>query len=59
MPLRLEASVGPSMMPLLWCAIYQVRGKHNMDNCHLLSKVTQTPPQQLFYKFGRLIGHDE
>ena len=38
MPLRPETQAGSSMGPALWCAIYQVAGKHATDNCHLLLK---------------------
>ena len=58
MPLRLEAQTGPSAAPTLWCVIYQIRGKHTTDNCHLLQKYTQTS-QQLFCNFCRSVGHDE
>ena len=58
MPLRLEAQVGSSVAPTLWCMICQIPGKHMTDNCHLLQKYTQTP-QQLFCNFHRLVGHDE
>lgn len=39
-PLRLEAQSGSSAVPSLWCAIFQVGGKHNTNNCHLLQKFT-------------------
>jgi len=42
-PLWPEAPMEPSMDPSLWCTIFQVGGKNNMDNCHLLQKFTQTP----------------
>ena len=57
MPLRLEAQVGPSVGPALWCAICQVAGKHTTNNFHLQKKFVQTP--QLFCNFCRSIGHDE
>lgn len=56
--LRPESQAGPSAGPVLWCAICQVVGKHMIDNCHLLQKFVQTL-QHLFYKFCRLVGHDE
>ena len=58
MPLRLEAQVGPSAGPTLWCAICPVAGKHATDNCHLLQRYVQAP-QQLFCNFCRSVGHDE
>jgi len=58
MPLKLEVQVGPSAVPVLWCAICQMGGKHAMDNKHLLQKYTQTP-QQLYCNFCRSVGHDE
>jgi len=58
MPLRLEAQARPSMAPALWCMIYQIGGKHMIDNCHLLQKYTQMP-QQLFCNFCRSVGRDE
>lgn len=58
MPIRLEAQVGPSIGPALWCTIYQVVGKHVKDNCHLLQKFVQTS-QQLFYNFFKMMGHNE
>jgi len=38
MPLRVEATLGPSTGPALWCAICQVSRKHVRDNFHLLQK---------------------
>ena len=58
MPLRPEYQAGLSTRPALWCAIYQVTGKHVIDNCHLLQKFVQTS-QQLFCNFYKLVGHDE
>ena len=58
MPLRLEAQVGPSAVHDLWCAIYQVAGKHATNNCHLLQKYLQMP-QQLFCNFFKLVDHDK
>lgn len=58
MPLILEAQAGPSVVPTLWCAIFQIAEKHATDNCHLLQKYTQTL-QQFFYNFCRLVGNDE
>ena len=58
MPLRPKAQGGPSTGSTLWCAIYQVVGKHATDNCHLLQKFVQTP-QQLFCNFCQFVGHDE
>lgn len=58
MPLSLEVKAGPSVAPSLWCAIFQITGKHAMDNCHLLQKYTQNL-QQLFCNFCRLVGNDE
>lgn len=58
MPLRKEAAIGPSRRPTLWCAIYQVVGKHVTDNCHLLQNFLQTS-QSLFYNFYKSVGHDE
>jgi len=58
MPLRLEDQVGPSTEPTLWCAIYQVVGEHETNNCHLLQKFVQTP-QQVFYNFCKSVGHKE
>lgn len=43
MHLRLEAQDGPSIGPVLWCAIYQIARKHVIDNFHLLHKFVQTP----------------
>jgi len=56
--LRLEAQVGPSTMPALWCTICQIRGKHATNNYHLLQKYMQNS-QQLFCNFCRLVEHDE
>lgn len=58
MPMRLEALLGTSIGPTLWCAIYQVVGKHVTNNYHLLQKFVQTP-QQLIYNFYKLVGHEE
>ena len=58
MPLRPEAQEGTSAVPALWCAIYQIGGKHTTDNCHLLQNYTQMS-QQLFCNFCRSEGHDE
>jgi len=58
MPLRPEAQAGPSVVPTLWCVIYQIAGKHATNNCHLLQKYTQNS-QHLFYNFCRSVGHDE
>lgn len=58
MTLRLEAQASPSTGPMLWCAIYQVDGKHVIDNCHLLHKFVPTP-QHLFCNFCQSVGHDE
>lgn len=58
MPLRQEATMGPSTGPTLWCTIYQVVGKHVTDNCHLLQKFVQ-PPQQLFCNFCKSMGYNE
>lgn len=58
MPLRSEAQAGPSTRPVLWCAIYQVVGKHVTDNYHLLHKFVQKL-QQLFCNFCESMGHDE
>ena len=58
MPLRSEAQVGASAGPTLWCAIYQVAGKHATDNYHLLQKYVQSS-QQLFCNFYKSVGHDE
>jgi len=55
---RPEAQVGPSVVPALWCVIYQIGGKNTTNNYHLLQKYTQMS-QQLFYNFCRLVGHDE
>ena len=49
-PLRPEAQARPSVITPLWCAICQVGGKHNTNNCHLLPKYNQTS-QQLFCNF--------
>jgi len=46
------------MTPALWCAIFQIAGKHAANNCHLLQKYTQIS-QQLFYNICRSIRHDE
>ena len=58
MPLRSEAQVGPSVVPNLWCTIYQIAWKNATYNCHLLQKYTQTS-QQSFCNFFRSTGHDE
>ena len=58
MDLRLDALVGPSVTPTLWCAICQVAGKHATNNSHLLQKYVQAP-QQLLYNLFRSVGHDE
>ena len=58
MLLRIEVQAGPSVAPALWCAIYQIGGKHTTDNCHLLQRYTQTP-QQLFYNFCKSVGNAE
>jgi len=58
LPLRPEAQVGPSTVPVLWCVICQIGGKHAIDNCHLLQKYAQNS-QQLFYNFYKSVGHDE
>jgi len=58
MPLGPEAQAVPSVAPTLWCAIYQIAGKHATYNCHLLQKYTQNS-QQLFCNFCRSVGHDE
>ena len=58
MPLRPEAQAGPCAAPVLWCAIFQIGGKHMTDNCHLLQKYTQTP-EQLFCNFCRSVGHEK
>ena len=58
MLLRLEAQAGPSVACSLWCAIFQIGGKHIIDDCHLLQKYTQNS-QQLFYNLCRSVGHDE
>ena len=57
-PLISKAQAGHSVVPTLWCAIFQIGGKHVMDNCHLLYKYTQNL-QQLFCNFYRSVGHDE
>ena len=43
MPLRPEAQAWSSAAATLWCVIYQIGGKHMMENCHLLHKYTITP----------------
>ena len=58
MPLRPEAQVGPNMALSLWCAIFQIEGKHATGKCHLLQMYTENS-QQLFCNFCRLVGHDE
>lgn len=58
MPLRPEAQARPSTVPTLWCRIFQIGGKHAMENCHLLQKYTHNL-QELFYNFYRSMGHDE
>ena len=58
MPLRLKVQEGPSVAPTLWCAIFQIDGKHATNNYHLLQKYTQNL-QQLFYNFCRSVGHNE
>jgi len=58
MHLRQVAQVGPSTMATLSCAIFQIGGKHTIDDCHLLQKYMQNS-QQLFYNFCRSVGHDE
>ena len=58
MPLRPEEQAGPSMAPDLGCVICQIRGKHTMNNCHLLQKYTRNL-QQFFCNFCRSVGHDE
>jgi len=58
MALRPEVRAGPSAVPALWCAIFQIGGKHATYNCHLLQKYTQNS-QQLFCNFCRSLGHDE
>ena len=58
MLLRPEAQAGPSAALALWCAICQMGGKHDMDNCHLLQKYTQNS-QQLLCNFCRSVVHDE
>ena len=58
MLLRLEAQAGPSEVPALWCTIFQIGGKHAIDNYHLSQKYTQNS-QQLFCNFCRSVGHDE
>lgn len=58
MLLRLEAQARPSAAPPLWCIIFQIGGKHAMENCHLLQKYTQNS-EQLFCNFCRLMGHDD
>ena len=45
MPLRPKAQARPSAMPDLWCAIFQIVGKHATNNCHLLQKYTQNSKQ--------------
>lgn len=58
MPLRPEAQARPSTGPVVWCAIYQVAGKHVTNNCHLLQKFVQTR-QQLFCNIYKSVGHDK
>lgn len=58
MQLRPKSQEGPSAVPALWCAIFQIGGKNAMDNCRLLQKYMQNS-QQLFCNFYRLVGHDE
>ena len=58
MPLRPESQARPSTTLALWCAIYQVTGKHTTYNFHLLQKYTQTP-QKWFCKFCWSEGHDK
>jgi len=57
-PLRPEALTRPSIGAALWCDIYQAARQHATDNCHLLQNFIQTP-QQFFYKFHKLVGHNE
>ena len=57
-PLNPEAQAGRSTGLALWCAIYQVAGKHATNNYHLLQKNVQAL-QQLLYNFFRSVGHDE
>lgn len=40
MPLKVEVQARPSTVQTLWCAIFQVGGKHAIDNYHLLQKYT-------------------
>jgi len=56
-PLKLENTVGMTASVVLWCTIYQIIGKHTMENCHFLHKFVQTP-QQLFYIFCKFVGHE-
>ena len=58
MLLRPEAQAGTSVVPALWCTIFQIGGKHATNNCHLLQKYTQNS-QQLLCNFCRSVGHDE
>ena len=58
MLLRLEAQVGPSVAPALWCVIFQIGGKHVTNNFHLLQKYTQNS-EQLFCNSCRSVGNDE
>jgi len=58
MPLRPKALAAPSTGPALWCAIYEVAGKHATNNFHFLRKFVQTP-QHLFCNFFQSVGHDE
>lgn len=56
--LKLENIVGPSTGVPLWCAIFQIDGKHATNHCHLLENFVQTP-QQLFCTFCKSVGHNE
>lgn len=58
MPLKLEAQARPSVVPIIWCMICEIGGKHDTDNCHLLQKYTQNS-QELFCNFYISVEHDE
>jgi len=58
MALTPESQARPSAVLALWCVICQIAKKHVMNNCHLLQNYMKIP-QQLFYNFCRLVGHDD